>query len=82
MATGGEYILLLDADLIGLTMDDISHLIYPILDDEADITISLRKGTAPVCYLLGIDYTSGERIFPRRMIDQKSMDELGRLPGF
>ena len=82
LATNATYILLIDADLIGLSLSDISELIYPVLDDEADITISLCKGTAPICYLLGIDYTSGERMFSRSLIDKASVAELGRLPGF
>lgn len=81
-AAEGEYVMLLDADLEGLSSEDLSDLIYPILDGEAELTISLRKRTAPICYLLGIDYTSGERIFPRRMLDERAFEELSKLPGF
>lgn len=80
-AASGEYILLLDADLIGLTDADISSLIQPILDDRADVTISLRQYTAPIHYLLGIDYISGERVFPKRMLENES-EKLLSLPKF
>lgn len=80
-AAEGEYVMLLDADLEGLSPNDISELIYPILDGEADLTISLRKRTAPICYLLGIDYTSGERIFPKRMVEEH-LEGMSKLPGF
>ena len=39
----GEYLLFLDADLIGLTSDDIDNLIRPVINGDADQTISFRK---------------------------------------
>ena len=81
-AAEGEYIMLLDADLIGLTAEDLTALIRPILDGEADMSISLRKGTAPLWYLLGIDYLSGERIFPRNLLDKASLEAFALLPAF
>jgi ADP-heptose:LPS heptosyltransferase len=78
----GEYVLLLDADVADLSQDDLSRLVHPILNGDADVTISLRKWTAPLWYLLGIDYTSGERIFPRKMLDADSLHSMAGLPGF
>ncbi len=81
-ASSGEYIFLLDADLQDISATDISELIYPIIDGVADVTMSLRKWTAPICYILGIDYTTGERIFPRQILDDLSLEKLGKLPRF
>ncbi|HHC30193.1 MAG TPA: glycosyltransferase family 2 protein, partial [Rhodobacterales bacterium] len=51
LATGfaamrGTHVLLLDADLIGLTAADVTALIAPVMAGEADMTISLR-GNSP-----------------------------------
>jgi len=68
--------MLLDADLEGLRESDISELISPIWDDHASMTISLRKDTPLIWRLFGIDYTSGERVFKRSLIDQETLSQL------
>jgi hypothetical protein len=55
--------MLLGADLEGLRESDISELIFPILAHHANMTISLPKNTSWIWHLLGIDYTSRERVF-------------------
>ena len=77
-----EYIMLLDADLEGLRESDISELISPIWDDHASMTISLRKDTPLIWRLFGIDYTSGERVFKRSLIDQETLSQLWHMPRF
>ena len=42
LASESEYILFLDADLEGLTLENITELIEPILLGNADVTMSLR----------------------------------------
>src|SRR3989338_5786150 len=43
-ASKNRIVFLLDADLVGLKSKDVTELIKPILDKEADVTISLRAG--------------------------------------
>ena len=45
-ATRSDYILFLDADLLGLTAADVTALLQPVLQGRADTAISLR-GNAP-----------------------------------
>jgi len=77
----GEKILLLDADLIGLTPRDISDLIEPVISGRADISISLRQNAPWIWRAIGIDFISGERVFSRALI-QNNFEEIKRLPRF
>jgi len=63
-----DTVLLLDGDLVGLTKENITGLIMPIIKMEADITISLRKNALLPCKIIGIDYISGERVFPKKFL--------------
>lgn len=65
----GEYIALIDADLIGLTTSDVSRLIAPVFEEKSDISISLRRNSPLLMRMIGIDYMSGERIFPKAMLE-------------
>ena len=76
-----DLVMLLDADLIGLTKEDISGLAEPILTGNADASISLRKNSFRIHKLLKLDFTSGERVFPKSLI-ANSLDELRSMPAF
>lgn len=76
----GDHVLLLDADLVGLTVEDVSALIAPVRSGEAEMTISLR-GNAPWPWrAIGLDYISGERVMHRNLLPP--LEELTRLPNF
>jgi glycosyltransferase involved in cell wall biosynthesis len=74
-------VMLLDADLVGLTSADISALARPVLDDVADVSISLRRNSLSIYRLLGVDFVSGDRVFYKDMLADR-LDELRALPGF
>lgn len=75
----GRYLMLIDADLTGLRAADITALALPVLQGGADAAISLR-GNAPMTWrALGIDYISGERVFPRALLEGRS-EALLALP--
>lgn len=65
----GKLILLLDADLAGLTAAHVSELLAPVLTGRADAAISLRANAPRVWRWLGLDYISGERVMPRAMLE-------------
>ena len=73
----GRYILLVDADLIGLNADDLTKLIEPVLRGDADMSMSLRRNAPMLWRMIGIDYISGERVLPIGLI----IDRLAELPG-
>ena len=77
----GDYILLLDADLLGLTAKDVTALLEPIVRKKAEVSISLIK-TAPLLYRkIGLDFISGERIFPKEMISGR-LKEMEKLKSY
>ncbi len=78
-ASKGDFLFLLDSDLVGLTSKNISDLAEPVLSGKADITISLRKNSP--WHWLGIDYISGERIFPKRLLSEH-LEEMPHLAYF
>lgn len=77
----GSLLLLVDADLIGLTPEDLSALICPVLTDQADISISLRQNAPWVWHRIGLDYISGERVLKKSLIAPQ-LAALPTLPKF
>ncbi len=75
-----DHLLLLDADLQGLTAEAITELIEPVVKGEVDMTLSLRKNSLSIFRLLNLDFISGERVFHRRVLGDLSA--LSRLTGF
>jgi len=80
-AAASEFLLLLDADLVGLTEDDVTALILPVLRGTADASISLRKDALLPWRVIGLDYLSGERVIRRDLL-AGHLDAIGHLPGF
>jgi glycosyltransferase involved in cell wall biosynthesis len=86
MATGvaaarHDLLMLLDADLKGLTADDVSALAWPVLDGVADVSLSLRRNSLALFRLLGLDFVSGERVL-RRALLAEALAEMHALPRF
>ncbi|OGG68711.1 hypothetical protein A3C20_02195 [Candidatus Kaiserbacteria bacterium RIFCSPHIGHO2_02_FULL_55_25] len=77
----GDTIMLLDADLANITEQDISALAEPVLEDRADVSISLRKNAYAIHHFLGLDFTSGERVIPRWLLGNV-LHEIEHLPRF
>ncbi len=78
-AAAGRYILLIDADLKGLTARDVQALIDPVLSGRAEVSISLRGNSLPLYRNLGLDFVSGERFFPAALI-RPHLDDMRALP--
>src|SRR5471032_1600216 len=81
LASTSEFLLFLDADLVGLTQPDITKLILPVLRGEADASISLRSDALLPWRAIGLDYLSGERVLRRDFLAER-LDVIARLPGF
>lgn len=80
-AAQGEFVLFLDADLLGLDSQNISDLIYPIINNNADISISLRRNAPKMWHRIGFDYISGERVLRKEILNNK-IDEILKIPKF
>ncbi|SMH53493.1 Glycosyltransferases involved in cell wall biogenesis [Maritimibacter sp. HL-12] len=80
-AARGALILLVDADLEGLTPDHIASLAAPVLEGRADAAVSLRRNAPWPWRAIGLDYISGERVLPRALL-VAHLDRLDTLPRF
>ena len=77
----GSHLLLVDADLLGLSPDDLTRLIAPVRDGAADITMSLRRNAPRLWHLIGIDYISGERVIHKSLFEDR-IEDMRALPKF
>lgn len=75
-----DIVMLIDADLVGLTNKDIDDLIIPVTSGQANVTISMRQNSLGLYKALGIDFISGERAFYKNTI--ADIGELAKLPRF
>lgn len=82
-AASGNYLMLLDADLAGVTAADIQALADPVMRDEAEVSISLRGNSLAPFRWIGLDYVSGERVLPTRLVCEvlEAMKQLPRWGG-
>ena len=76
-----SHIVLLDADLLGLTAFDVTKLITPVADGLAIAAISLRGNAPKLWRLIGLDYISGERALPFDLLEPH-LGRLNHLPRF
>lgn len=76
-----DFVLMIDSDLVGLDKRNITELVEPVLQNKADVSMSLRKNSLLVYKLFGLDFVSGERCFRKQMIVE-SIDKLDHIPGF
>jgi len=86
MATGvaaaqSDLLMLLDADLKGLTVEHITALAAPVLSGEVDISLSLRQNSLLIFRAIGLDFVSGERVI-RKEILSEALKEIRGLPRF
>ena len=77
----GKFIFTLDADLEGLTPKNIADLLEPVATGQADVSISLRGNSPWIDRVIGLDYISGERVFPRSYVSDR-IEDIKKLPRF
>ena len=78
-AAAHDYLMLLDADLAGVTAADIEALAAPVVNGEADVSISLRQNSLGIYRRMGLDFVSGERVIPTRLLAD-AIDAMQALP--
>lgn len=66
----GDYILLLDADLLHLTKQNIIDLIAPIKNWKSGSSIAFIKNSRPLPPFKKIDYCNGQRVIPTTLLKQ------------
>ena len=78
-AASGDYLMLLDADLEGVTAADIQALAEPVIGGRAVVSLSLRGNSLAIYRAMGLDFVSGERLLPRRLV-APSLTAMEALP--
>jgi len=76
-----DLLMLLDADLGGLRVDDLTALAAPVLEGSAAVSMSLRRNSLMVFRWLGIDFVSGERVVDRDLLADV-LHDIDKLPRF
>lgn len=76
-----SHVVLVDADLVGLTHAAITALIAPVVSGHCFASVSLRGNAPWIWRRIGIDYISGERVFPIALIVDR-LEALDDLPRF
>jgi glycosyltransferase involved in cell wall biosynthesis len=74
-----SFLMLLDADLAGVTPADIDALAAPVMRGEAEVSISLRSNSLWVYRQFGLDFVSGERVAPKWLL-AGAVEVMQRLP--
>ncbi len=75
-----DHVMLLDSDLIGLGPEALDALIAPVRAGRSDVSISLRGNSPWPWRAIGLDYISGERVVPKRLLGPP--EALRALPRF
>ena len=76
-----DYIMHLDADLKYLTAANITDLAEPVLSRRYGMSISVRKNSLAAYRWMGLDFVSGERVIPKRIV-ASCLAEIDKLPRF
>ncbi len=79
-AAKNEIILLLDADIVGLTTKGVDALVRPVINKQVDWTLSLRGNSFGFMKMLGVDWVSGERAIRKELLSDPfiwSRPEIG-----
>ncbi len=76
-ATSGEVILLLDADLVGLTRKHVQDLLAPVVRGDADMSIGIFRGGRVFTDLaqLTTSFLSGQRALKRSLIEPSELED-------
>jgi glycosyltransferase involved in cell wall biosynthesis len=80
-AARNDHIMHLDADLKYLTEANITDLAEPVLSGRFDMSVSVRKNSLAIYRWLGLDFVSGERVIPKRIV-ARCLSEIDKLPRF
>lgn len=76
----GNYIVMIDSDLLNLKPEHITSLLQPIEENKADVTLSIRENSLPIYKWIGTDFVSGERVVPREIFNDSGY--YTSWPGF
>ena len=68
----GDYIVMIDADLLNFKPYHMESLLTPIQHGKADVTISIRENSLYLYRLLRNDFVTWERVVPRYLLEDEA----------
>jgi glycosyltransferase involved in cell wall biosynthesis len=68
-----DTVLLLDADLKGLTEQNITDLVTPVLSGKVDWTLSIRGNSSHIYKIFQMDFVSGERTVRKELLHDREI---------
>ncbi len=68
-----DVVILLDADLKGLTSQNVTDLAKPVLDNQVDFTLSYRGNSSHIYKWFHIDFVSGERAIKKELLSDPAI---------
>ena len=76
-ATDSEVILLMDADLVGLTEKHVNDLAVPVLNGQADMTVGMFRGGRVLTDLAQMvtTFLSGQRALKRSLFEPSELED-------
>jgi glycosyltransferase involved in cell wall biosynthesis len=74
-----DHLMLLDADLSGVTPAAIELLAAPVMRGEAEVSISMRANSLWLYRQIGLDFVSGERVAPKWLL-KGAVEAMLKLP--
>lgn len=76
-ATDSDVILLMDADLVGLTEKHVNDLLYPVIRGEADMSIGMFRGGRVLTDLAQMvtTFLSGQRALKRSLFEPSELED-------
>jgi len=76
-ATDSDVILLMDADLVGLTEKHVNDLVVPVLNGQADMTIGMFRGGRVLTDLAQMvtTFLSGQRALKRSLFEPSELED-------
>jgi glycosyltransferase involved in cell wall biosynthesis len=74
-----DHLMLLDADLAGVTPAAIELLAAPVMRGEAEVSISMRANSLWLYRQIGLDFVSGERVAPKWLL-AGAVEAMLKLP--
>lgn len=77
----GDFIFLLDADLLNLTADNIKSLIAPVKSWKVWSSIAFIKNSRPLRPFKKIDYCNGQRVLPTALL-KSNLHHIAQLRGY
>ncbi len=68
-----DTVLLLDADLKGLSEQNITDLVTPVLTNKVDWTLSIRGNSSLIYKIFQMDFVSGERAIRKELLRDREI---------